>query len=70
MPTVSRLEPFTGALGSAEHVAWMEHGRALQRAYRAQQRAWKRKIGTPWPYRVRVDLRPHPGLIDDDVPDG
>jgi hypothetical protein len=70
MPTVSRLEPFTGALGSAEHVAWIERGRALQRAYHASQRARKRKIGTPWPYRVRVDLRPHPGLIDDDVPEG
>ena len=70
MPTVARLEPFIGTLGSPEHLAWIERGRALQKAYRARQRAWNRKIGTPWPYRVHVDLRPHPGLIEDDTPEG
>lgn len=69
MPT-ALLREFEGALGSPEHAAWIEQGRALHKAYRASQRAWKRKIGLPWPYRKPIDLRPHPGLIEDDTPEG
>lgn len=70
MPTVARLEPLIHPLGSPEHIAWVQQSKALQKAYRASQRAWKRKIEQPWPYRKPVDLRPHPGLIEDDTPEG
>lgn len=66
----SRLEPLQAPLGSPEHLAWMEQSAALQKAYRKRQRAYKRSINLAWPYRVAVDVRPHPGLIDTDDPEG
>jgi len=70
MAILPRLEPLTDPIGSAEHGAWLEQSRALQKAYRAKRRAWCKAAEWPWPARKPVDIRPHPGLIDDDVPEG
>ena len=64
------LREFEGCLGTDEHAAWVAESAALQKAYRARRRAWCKAAGWPWPYRKVVDLRPHPGLIDDDTPEG
>jgi hypothetical protein len=64
------LKPFTGELGSPDHHAWIEESRQLHKAYRTKRRAWLKQVGWPWPYRAHVDLRPHPGLIEDDTPEG
>lgn len=70
MPNPALLEPLMHPLGSPEHMAWIQQGIALQKAYRSRQRAWKKKTGVPWPHRVPVDMRPHPGLIENDFPEG
>lgn len=62
------LSPFTGTLGTPEHLAWIEDSRALQAAYHRRQSKWRRKIGLPWP-RKPSDVRPPPGELELDADD-
>lgn len=65
------LKPFEGALHTPEHLAWIEEGRQLQKAYRKRQRAWKRQQGWPWPPRKPEPIKPDPATLDlDDPEDG
>ena len=64
------LKPFEGTLHSEEHLAWIEEGQQLQKAYRKRQRAWKRETGFPWP-RKAEPIKPDPATLDlDDPEDG
>jgi len=54
------LKPFTGELGSPDHLAWMEKSKGLQKANRSKRRAWCKACNWPWPARRPDDRKPAP----------
>lgn len=54
------LKPFTGDLNTPDHLAWIEEGRQLHKAYRSRRRAWLKQAQWPWPSRRADDRKPEP----------
>ena len=59
------FEPFSGTLGSEEHLAWMQECEGLREAYSLRREEYVAALGRPYPQRRR-NKPPAPGRIDNE----
>ena len=60
------IEPFTGTLGSPDHLAWMKECEGLNRKASARFARRQSQLGRPVPKRIPPDSRPAPWLYDNE----